>query len=236
MKRILIALLTLVVAGPALGSAPGSLSPRVTAAASIHGPLGAFGPLGTLGPVGDTPFHPSYWISGAGSSQWSDRERTLRDRGGPLSAAGPLGEHGALGEQGRRAVPASFQPGGARSVLGSAGPLGPHGALGPLGPIGAHGFKADRHGDYRDGSTIVRSVVVRYSKTQSREYELFEVYTSVTLWVAPPIVRLGTYSAWPLTLASRFSVNNLPKLATLTFPGVRIVSWVLAPVRPLSKC
>lgn len=56
--------------------------------------------------------------------------------------------------------------------------VGPLSALGPLGPIGAHGYKADKQGNYVDGNgQVVRTVSVPYNGSYSRTFELFESYT-----------------------------------------------------------
>lgn len=176
-------------AGPAVQrqAAPGggSAGIEVTAQAGsmlpplgYMGPLGPYGPLGTLGPVGNNTWNPSAYISGAGSSGWSGLSEQLTHMGGPLSEAGPLGPSGPLGHLHDGAVMPSMQPGGEAAVLGPLGPLGALGPLGPLGPIGAHGYKADAAGNYRgpDGK-VVRDVGVPY-QGGTRQYELFESYTS----------------------------------------------------------
>lgn len=84
---------------------------------------------------------------------------------------------------------------GVWSVLGPLGPLGtarnlhgtelvlkrlagPLGALGPLGPIGAHGYQADKQGNYLDSNgQVVRTFTVPYNSSYSRTFELFESYT-----------------------------------------------------------
>ncbi|EAR96677.1 hypothetical protein TTHERM_00979900 (macronuclear) [Tetrahymena thermophila SB210] len=150
-----------------------------------NGPLGPFGPLGTLGPVGSNTWNPSQLISGI---EWSSFSSELTAQDGPLSQNGPLGHKGPLNNNLYNGENYSFDSNGffqqltglgLFASLGPLGPLGVLGLLGPLGPVGAHGFKADRDGQYINyQGQIQKEIVVKYDDQSSRKYELFEVYQS----------------------------------------------------------
>src|SRR5579859_3309560 len=61
------------------------------------------------------------------------------------------------------------------------------------------------------------------------------VATNATLCApCPGIVTFGMMSGWPSTQPSTVYENILPNELELTFAGVRVVSFVFWPVRPLS--